>query len=89
MSYEEKRFKTFREAYRIKSKGIRSSIKIVHTTERKINYNIFYDGVFIVDSEYSVITDWHTMMEVSPILKLSTEVIYPANIMMKISRIPD
>ena len=52
MSCEEKHFKTFREAYRIKNKGIRSGIKIVHTTAHKINYKIFYDGVFIVDSEY-------------------------------------
>jgi hexosaminidase len=52
MSYEEKHFKTFREAYRIRNKGIKEGIKIVHTTSHKINYKIFYDGVFIVDPEY-------------------------------------
>ena len=52
MSYEDKLFKTLREAYRIKNKGIKSKIKIIHTTAHKINYKFFYDGVFIVDSTY-------------------------------------
>jgi len=43
-----------KEAYRLKCSRIKNPIKITHTTEHEIKYEIFYDGIFIVDEKYKL-----------------------------------
>lgn len=52
MSRVEKIRKAMHEAYRLKRSKIKHPIKIVHTTDHKIDYKVFYDGVFIEDEKY-------------------------------------
>ena len=43
---------TAEESYRKKLARIKNPLTITHTTPHSMKYNCFYDGVFIVDSEY-------------------------------------
>ncbi len=41
-----------KEAYRLKCAKLTNPLRITHTTKYEIPYEIFYDGVFIVDEKY-------------------------------------
>lgn len=46
--------KTFEEAYRYHFKDVKSLITVEHSTDAKIKYKAFYDGVFIHDFDYTL-----------------------------------
>lgn len=52
MSKEESLYYFMKEAYKNKASKIKNPITVTHTTDCDIKYKCFYDGVFIVDSEY-------------------------------------